>query len=300
MVARTAPTAQVDPFWHHPPLPALARTLLVWAIWLLVLVSVSLAARGWAGAARRPLPNLALGAVALAVVASLSILRAGALATQLAPQRPLSRQTVLWFLPTFAALMLAAFLSCSGSPPLGLILLWSTLVVVEAAWNGALWRTCRTRPAPVPAANREPGPGPNPTGGHPQVVGESDDELEGHGDALPDEVCQQLTRSRAEQPGDTMSGLLRAHFQPQERSRSLHVAFCPPMPRPPRVEIIQVSGPRARIKPGEVQAFGVRFDLRLLAPSTTEQTVMIHFEATCSDLDRSERTETEPVRRASG
>ena len=96
-----------------------------------------------------------------------------------------------------------------------------------------------------------------------------------------------------------MCGLLRAHFQPKERSRSLHVAFCPSMPRPPRVEIIQVSGPRARIKPGEVQAFGLHFDLRLLAPSATEQIVMIHFEATCPDLDRSDRTEAETVRRAS-
>ena len=63
--------------------------------------------------------------------------------------------------------------------------------------------------------------------------------------------------------GDTIAGVLRALFQPGERSHNLHVAFCPPMPGRPTVEVVQLSGPRTRVKAADVQPFGVRFDLRL-------------------------------------
>ncbi len=85
--------------------------------------------------------------------------------------------------------------------------------------------------------------------------------------SLPDDVCQQITRSQSPHHGDTMAGVLRALFQPGERSRNLHVAFCPPMPGRPTVEVVQLSGPRTRVKAADVQSFGVRFDLRLATVS---------------------------------
>jgi hypothetical protein len=98
---------------------------------------------------------------------------------------------------------------------------------------------------------------------------------------LPEDVCQQLTRSWAEEDRDTVVGLLRAQFQPGERSHSLHVAFCPPMLRRPDVAVIQLSGAKARIKPAEIQPFGIRFDMRLVAASKQAENLLVHFEARC-------------------
>ena len=98
--------------------------------------------------------------------------------------------------------------------------------------------------------------------------------------SLPDDVCQQITRSQSPHRGDTIAGVLRALFQPGERSRNLHVAFCPPMPGRPLVEVVQLSGPRTRVKAADIQSFGVRFDLRLATVSAQEEDVLIHFEGT--------------------
>ena len=103
--------------------------------------------------------------------------------------------------------------------------------------------------------------------------------------SLPGDVCQQITRSQSPHSGDTIAGVLRALFQPGERSRNLHVAFCPPLPDRPSVEVVQLSGPRMRVKAADVQAFGVRFDLRLAAVSTQLEDVVIHFASRTHPLE---------------
>ena len=165
MVARTAPTAQLDLFCRHPPLPALARTLLVWATWLLVLVSVSLAVRGWVGAAAPTTPQPRLGRGRAGRRGRFIDLAGRRLATLPAPQRFVSRQTVFWFLPTFAALMLAALLEFSGSPRLGLILIWIMIVVVEVAWNWTLWRSLAEAPGRRRGGDLRARPRPRPPPG---------------------------------------------------------------------------------------------------------------------------------------
>ena len=100
-------------------------------------------------------------------------------------------------------------------------------------------------------------------------------------DLVPDDVSQQMTRSSADEEGDTVTGLLRARFAPHERSQNLHVAICPPMRHRPKVTVTQLSGPRSRIKTGDVQPHGIRFDLRLSSASELEQDVLLHFEACC-------------------
>ena len=114
---------------------------------------------------------------------------------------------------------------------------------------------------------------------------ESDIEQDDVDEQLPDEVSQQITRTFADSEEDTVTGILRARLAPNERSQSLHVAFCPPMLRPPRVTAVQMSGSRARIKAADAQPFGIRFDLRLATASEEAQEVLIHFEARCAKPD---------------
>jgi hypothetical protein len=47
------------------------------------------------------------------------------------------------------------------------------------------------------------------------------------------------------------------------------------------VEVTHVSGPAARVKVADVQAFGLRFDVRLATASPSEEHVLIHFHARC-------------------
>ena len=135
----------------------------------------------------------------------------------------------------------------------------------------------RTRRVEETTGSRAAVPAP-PTGSGPDEHRHAEEEVD---DPLADDVSQQITRMWAAEDGDTVTGIMRAGFQPGERSQSLHVAFCPPMVRRPDVTVAQLSGSRARIKAGDVQTFGVRLDLRLAAASDEMQSVLIHFEARC-------------------
>jgi hypothetical protein len=64
-----------------------------------------------------------------------------------------------------------------------------------------------------------------------------------------------------------------------ERSASVHLAFCPPFARAPRVELVQSDGPAARIKTVQVLPYGARFDLGFSAPAAEGDAVLLQFSA---------------------
>jgi hypothetical protein len=187
---------------------------------------------------------------------------------------------------------LAVALSITGTGTIALVFFWGILLLSEGVWCRVAWRLVRSagaavapRPAPPPAAVTLAEDATTTGDAAPIAAilerhGEADEESD---EQLPDDVCQQLTRVRAEEDTDTVAGLLRARFEPCKRSHSLHVAFCPPMLRRPKVTMVQLRGPRTRIKAADVQPFGIRFDLRLVTASQERQDVLIHFEASCSE-----------------
>jgi hypothetical protein len=189
----------------------------------------------------------------------------------------------MWLLPTLAVLLLAAALSIRGTSTVALCVLWGSLLINELLWGRYGWRIQHCdRIDPHGDAQRAIAASPTTRGlraENPNRLPEGSDD--GELPPLPSDVSQQITRMQSRQVGDTMAGVLRALFQPGERSQNLHVAFCPPMPSRPTVEVIQLSGPRTRVKAADVQSFGVRFDLRLATASQQEENVLIHFEARC-------------------
>jgi hypothetical protein len=54
----------------------------------------------------------------------------------------------------------------------------------------------------------------------------------------------------------------------------------------PEVTVVQLAGAAARIKPGDIQCFGIRFDVRLSAASEEAREAVIHFEARCDHGQR--------------
>jgi hypothetical protein len=98
-------------------------------------------------------------------------------------------------------------------------------------------------------------------------------------ESLPEDVTQQLTRSRAADGTDELSGWLRLAFAAGQRTGSLHVAFCPPFHGRPALEVEQFDGPEARIKTAQLLSYGVRLDLKLLAAAEEPTGVLLQFSA---------------------
>jgi hypothetical protein len=93
------------------------------------------------------------------------------------------------------------------------------------------------------------------------------------------EVVQQLTRSRAMDGTEELSGWLRMAFAAGQRTGSVHVAFCPPLSVVPELSVEQIEGPEARVKTAQLLPYGVRLDLKLVAPAEEPASVLLQFSA---------------------
>ena len=98
----------------------------------------------------------------------------------------------------------------------------------------------------------------------------------------PEGVVQQLTRSRAADGTEEISGWLRTSFAAGQRTASVHVAFCPPLAAVPELAVEQIDGPEARIKTAQVLPYGARVDLKLAAASEEPASVLLQFSARTS------------------
>lgn len=255
----------------------------VWAV-----VAAFMVVRKWQGALALALPESSLAILGLLMVASL--IRWAELMT--CPAR--STDTLRVGLAPLTLAVLAT--TVAAAPPMftaGAGLLYLSVGLVELGWwTAALLRT-RNRSArrrhpdqrggvmPQPAAasraalagatvaeagRRDPERGAIADWATEPVRSESDGPLE---------IIQHVTRWRQDNQGELLRAVLRADLEPNERSGSLHIAFCPPLPGIPELELEQLEGPAAVCKVAEVQTYGARIDIRLLAPSTGPLSVWV-------------------------
>ncbi|MCR4412384.1 MAG: hypothetical protein NUV77_08170, partial [Thermoguttaceae bacterium] len=97
--------------------------------------------------------------------------------------------------------------------------------------------------------------------------------------AADDQTLQHLVRTRSPDGIETIEGWLRASLAPGQRTTSVHVAFCPPLPMPPEVAVEQVNGPPAKVTAAQTLPYGVRFDLKLAELSDQPCEVVLHCTA---------------------
>ena len=95
-----------------------------------------------------------------------------------------------------------------------------------------------------------------------------------------EEVLQQLTRSRTADGGELLSGWLRVDLAAGQRTANLHVAFCPPFARVPRISVQQIGGPEARVKTAQSLPYGVRFDVKVAEEGSEASILLLQFAAT--------------------
>lgn len=94
-------------------------------------------------------------------------------------------------------------------------------------------------------------------------------------------VLQQVTRRRAADGRETVSGHLLAEFAPGERQATVYVAFCPPFERLPEIEVNLADDFDATVKPTQVLHNGAQFEVRLAEPA--EECLRVPLEFVASD-----------------
>ncbi len=317
MAAHAATSNRSETGRLNPAVARLLHTLTMATMIMLSLLALWLLVRRIGGQLQQPLSAIALACVAGILASIVAWLRFVWYHTSPRLDRWKSRSALVWSFPSAVILVLAIALSIAGTSTAGLLVFWSILLATEGAWWWFAWRQLRSLAGPPhPDEPSATGAGRNastlqplavedhqqgsasasitePHSGDSPLLNSSIASLDGEeldlvtqgdesDDPLSDDVSQQITRTFAESEKDTVTGLLRARFVPNARSRSLHVAFCPSMLRSPKVTVIQLSGPRARIKVVDPQSFGLRFDVRLAKANLEEQEVLLHFEACCA------------------
>jgi len=239
---------------------------------LLLLAAALVGWRRLAGALSSPLhPPLLLAAGAAMAVAAVGV-RLAWRRLSAGNSAPLF-DWLMAILPSSAVLALAAALSLPGTAAGGLAAFWAVLAVGEIlAWQPLVRRRL---PGRSKAAGRS----------HPVRLDPPETVAAGHrparplADVPPGDVLQQLTRSRAADGSEQLSGRLRAAFSAGQRSGSIHVAFCPPFARSPELAVEQLDGPPTRIKTAQLLPYGVRLDLKLTATAEAPQSVLVEFSA---------------------
>jgi hypothetical protein len=92
---------------------------------------------------------------------------------------------------------------------------------------------------------------------------------------LDPSIDQWMIRRIAAEGPCTIEARIRGRFVAGERTKSLHVGFCPPLESIPEVTIEQSEGPEADIAVGQRLHAGVRCDVRLRQTATTDVNVVI-------------------------
>ncbi len=104
-------------------------------------------------------------------------------------------------------------------------------------------------------------------------------ELPETAEQLSCDISQQVTRWRDDDGVECLLARLRGEFDKGQRTINLHVAFCPPLESVPALEVRQIDGPPARIKLAQVESFGARLDLKLVASSNEAVSVLVEVRA---------------------
>ena len=238
------------------------RATVVAAVWLLLLIGLFLLVRRLSGALVTPLAPPAL--LTLGVLTMLTAWSARAAWRGASSENVSTGASGLFvrFAPSVALLSMAAALSLPGSETIALVLFWVLLVSTELETHFQLRRRYFSPGRQTFSPGRQ--------AGTKRLSQQHDDDRE-----HDEHIVQQLTRVRDAELGEMVYGTLRADFEPNQRSVSLHVAFCPPFAMTPQMDIEQTDGPEARLKLAQVLPYGARVDVRLREASDQLQSVVV-------------------------
>jgi hypothetical protein len=239
------------------------------ALVFLLGAALLIAERRLAGALRAPAEPGLLLAVAVFAAALAGGFR---LTPRDTLRQPRWQRLLLAAAPALGLAVLGGALSVSGIGAWAVAALWGPMLA-EELW--AVWRMSRgavrsTPPAPARRSSQLLGSAFG-------MITASLAEPQADG-----EVTQQFVRSHAADGRETLSGWLRLSFVPGQRQATAHLAFCPPFVHTPEFDVRQTEGPSARVKAGQILAYGARLEVKLAAPAEHPLAVRLQFSARVS------------------
>ena len=245
------------------------RCAVAGSLGLLIAAALMIVARRAAGALEQPLEPATLVLTGTLTAAAAIGVRLGWFASPTAHRGPLDWAVMV--LTSLAVVLMGLGLCVSDTSAAALVTFWLLLAGEEGgAWH-LHWK--RGRESFLTTITRNPPPATSSSG--PSVLPrDSSDPF-----FASDEITQQLTRSRAADGAEQLAGWLRIRFAASQRTGSIHVAFCPPFPVAPELEVAQIDGPDVRIKTAQRQPYGVRLDLKLAAAAEEPAAVLLQFSA---------------------
>ena len=86
----------------------------------------------------------------------------------------------------------------------------------------------------------------------------------------------QSWRRWSDETGERIEGYLRVNFAPGEMTTWVHLPFWPPLEQVPKVEV-HLASDEARAKVAATENFGVRIELRLQRPCSSDLDIPLHF-----------------------
>jgi hypothetical protein len=253
---------------------------------LLAVVALVFVWRRLAGALERPLDAAVLVAVATVLAA---IALGGHLARQ-ATAGSRRRDLAAKLVTSGLLLIVGGAVILRGQSGGATVVFWC-LLLAEQCWE---WMPVRALARPVARALAEPVAHDQPITPGAIEDGRSPARGEGRIEVRPtivpaiavadttapnEDVLQQLTLSRSESGCQRLSGWLRLPVAAGQRLGNVHVAFCPPFPTTPEIEVEQLAGPACRIKTAQLLPYGARLEIKLATAAAEAGSVLLRFSA---------------------
>jgi hypothetical protein len=242
------------------------RSIRTSVTFLLVTLVLLLAVRRLNGAISEPLPSVVYLLLGVIFAATALLLRQS-LRTR--------NDAGTCIVGSVVAVVGALSVSFSQSPIAGLLVMWLAIALEE----GWAWRRWFERGASqqIESITRPPVVQPDlVVDDSPAIAHETDDII------TDPTITQQLVRRRQLDGTESISGYLRAGFEPGQRTAILHVSFCPPLGISPTCAAEASDGPSAQIRVTQVLPQGARLEAKLDGVAQEPQQVLIEFMAQAS------------------
>ncbi len=167
---------------------------------------------------------------------------------------------------TSAAVILGLALWMPGSSFFAVAIFWVFIALCEFACFQGLRHTALARSETSAPATTPGGPAEEEEFGEESEVFAGEEPREEH-----------LRRLKDETGRECVEGQVRISFEPGQRVGYAHIPICPPFLGAPEFECHWIAGPECRIRPTQVQPFGVRIEAKLPEEAPRQCDVWVFF-----------------------
>jgi len=208
------------------------------------------------------LARRASGALALPLSAGNILGMAGVLTFVLLGLTRLAGNMRRWFqaIVILAAAVALAAVTLPGTSAWAVGTVWFTLAGTVCGLVASGLRPLRVRPAGIAVA---------------AASAKASASSEATEEFISDALVQQLTRQQTESGGESIHAILRAACEPGDSRVVVHLTFCPPLAKAPKLAAYPIDDSEAAASIVVAETYGARIELRLPRPATAGDRVML-------------------------